>query len=305
MYKRQGDFNVIDFTEKYKTEDGNEQSIFNKKLDELGFATSSCLLFTTNTIINPQPLFKKSEKSYILSTTDSLEYNISTRRLNVIEPSVIDILPPGELPKKNKASLLDVIIPTLLSTGGMLLARYLIMLFAPSAAGLGNTMLLMSGAMGVVALVTSLYNYMKQIKENKKDVEEWKTNYENYINKKILTIKEWQKSDINYLNSVYPDMDTLFTNTSEINSSIFSRSQNDNDFMRISLGTSDEVKPLFEIKSEKKDNIFYDIYYKKIGDKIKIIIPSKKETKRIKKLSTEERAAEYKNRFLLTDLRCV
>lgn len=302
LYNAKGDFNVIDFTEKYKTEDGNEQSIFNKKLDELGFATSSCLLFTTNTIINPQPLFKKSEKSYILSTTDSLEYNISTRRLNVIEPSVIDILPPGEMPKKNKASLLDVIIPTLLSTGGMLLARYLIMLFAPGAAGLGNTMLLMSGAMGVVALVTSLYNYMKQIKENKKDVEEWKTNYENYINKKILTIKEWQKSDINYLNSVYPDMDTLFTNTSEINSSIFSRSQNDNDFMRISLGTSDEVKPLFEIKSEKKDNIFYDIYYKKIGDKIKIIIPSKKETKRIKKLSTQERAAEYKNRFLLTDL---
>ena len=101
------------------------------------------------------------------------------------------------------------------------------MLCAPSAARLVNTMLLMSGAMGVVALVTSLENYMKQIKENKKDVEEWKTNYENYINKKILTIKEWQKSDINYLNSVYPDMDTLFTNTSEINSSIFSRSQND------------------------------------------------------------------------------
>ena len=69
LYNAKGDFNVIDFTEKYKTEDGNEQSIFNKKLDELGFATSSCLLFTTNTIINPQPLFKKSEKSYILSTT--------------------------------------------------------------------------------------------------------------------------------------------------------------------------------------------------------------------------------------------
>ena len=73
LYNAKGDFNVIDFTEKYKTEDGNEQSIFNKKLDELGFATSSCLLFTTNTIINPQPLFKKSEKIYILSTTDSLE----------------------------------------------------------------------------------------------------------------------------------------------------------------------------------------------------------------------------------------
>ena len=97
-------------------------------------------------------------------------------------------------------------------------------------------------------------------------------------------------------------MDTLFKNTSEINSAIFSRSQNDKDFMIISLGTSSEVKPLFEIKSEKKDNIFYDIYYKKYGDKIKILLPSKKDEKRRKKLTPTERAEEDKNKFLLTDL---
>lgn len=293
LYNAKADFQVIDFA---------EEDILGKKLDELGFVTSSCVLFTTETIITPQILFEKTENSYILKAEDTLEYNISTRRLNVIESSVIDILPPGEMPKKSKSSFLDVIIPTVLSTGGMLVARYLIMLFAPGAGGMGNTMLLMSGAMGVVALVTSLYNYMKQKKEYNKGVEEWKENYENYINKKIITIKEWQKNDIKYLNSVYPDMDTLFANTAEISGAIFSRSQNDSDFMRISLGTSGEVKPLFEIKSDKKDNIFYDIYYKKIGDKIKIIIPSKRETKRMQKLSTEEQAAERKNRFLLTDL---
>lgn len=72
----------------------------------------------------------------------------------------------------------------------------------------------------------------------------------------------------------------LFENTAEINGVIFSRSQNDSDFMKISLGTSDEVKPLFEIRSEKKDNIFYDIYYKMRRDNkgIDIIIPSKKRT---------------------------
>lgn len=287
------DFQIIDFA---------EDDILDKKLDELGFVTSSSVLFTTDIDIVPQALFDKSENSYILKENDTLEYNISTRRLNVIEPSVIDILPPGEMPQKSKASFLDVIIPTVLSTGGMLAARYLVMLFAPGTAGMGNTMLLMSGAMGVVALVTSMYNFRKQRNDYKKNVQEWKENYENYINKKIATIKEWQQSDIKYLNSVYPDMDTLFTNTAEINGSIFSRSQNDSDFMRISLGTSDEVKPLFEIKAEKKDNIFYDIYYKKIGDKIKIIIPSKKDTKRMQKLSTEEQAEERRNRFLLTDL---
>lgn len=155
-------------------------------------------------------------------------------------------------PKRIKSSLLDVLIPTVLSTGGMLGARFLIMKLVPSASSMGNTMLLMSGAMGVVSLVTSFYSFMKKRTDYKKNVEEWKNNYENYIARIIRTIKEWQESDIVYLNSVYPNMDTLFKNTAEINGIIFSRSQNDNDFMKISLGTSDEVKPLFEIKSREK-----------------------------------------------------
>lgn len=297
LYNARGDFNVIDVTEEI---DGKR--VLDMKLDELGFVTSSCVLFTSEVNVNPSDLFTKVESSYILKAGNSLEYNISTRRLNVIEPSVIDIIPPGEMPQKKKNSLLDVIIPTVLSTGGMLVARYIVMLFSSSDSGMGNTMLLMSGAMGVVALVTSMYNFMRQRKEYKGNVEEWKNNYENYIHRKIQTINEWQKSDIKYLRSVYPDMEVLFNNTSEINSAIFSRSQNDKDFMMISLGSSGEVKPLFEIKSEKKDNIFYDIYYKKFGDSIKIFIPSKKDERRRKKLSTAQRAEEDKNKFLLTDI---
>ena len=297
LYNSRGDFNVIDFTE---TADG--KPVYDKALDELGIVTSTCLYFTLDTAVRPRALFRRVESSYILRSGDSLEYNISTRRLNVIESSVIDILPPGEMPGKDKGSLLDVLIPTLLSTGGMLAARFLIMQFSKSAASMGDTMLLMSGAMGIVALVTSLYNYLKKKNEYRASVGELKTNYENYIHRMISTIKEWQISDIKYLNSMYPNMDTLFKNTAEINGALFSRSQNDNDFMRITLGTSDEVKPLFEIRSEKKDNIFYDIYYKKTGDWIQIRIPSKKEKKRRKHMTAAERAREDKNQFLLTDL---
>lgn len=301
LYNAKGDFSVIDFTVTFTVKDKNI-SILDKKLDELGFVTSSCLLFTTNTKVNKQALFEKSERSYILKNGNNLEYNISTRRLNVIESSIIDILPPGEVPKKNKQSLLDVIIPTALSAGGMMAARYLIQIISPQSSGMGNTMIMMSGAMAVVAFVTSFYNYKKQKREHKKSLEEWIENYENYIARKIATIKEWQQSDIKYLNSTYPDMGTLFTNTANIDSAIFSRSQNDNDFMRISLGTSDEVKPLFEIKSEKKDTISYDVYYKKIGDKIKIFVPDKKDEKRRKKLTPDALANEDKNKFLLTEL---
>lgn len=297
LYNAKGEFNIIDVTEEI---DG--KNVLDMELDSLGFVTSSCILFTMETNVNPVALFTRVENSYILKEEDSLEYNISTRRLNVIEPSVIDIIPPEGMPQKKKNSIWDVILPTVLSTGGMLLARYVVMMFSPNAVNTGNNMLLMSGAMGVVALVTSFYNFTKQKNEYKGNLAEWKKNYENYIHRKIETINEWQKSDIKYLNSVYPTMDTLFRNTAEINSAIFARSQNDNDFMRISLGTSDEVKPLFEIKCEKKDNIFYDIYYKKYGDTIKIILPSKSEERRRKRLTPAERAEEDKNKFLLTDL---
>ena len=56
-------------------------------------------------------------------------------------------------------------------------------------------------------------------------------------------------------------IDELFINTAELNRAIFARSQNDSDFMKISLGKSKQVEPMFEIKNEKKDEIFYDIGY--------------------------------------------
>lgn len=303
LYTDKGSYNIVDFTADLER-DGNKIKIYNAGLDQLGFVTSSCILFTKADEIKPLCLFHKEENSYILKEKNTLEYNISTRRLNVIEPSIIDIIPPNDMPQKDKASFLDVIIPTVLSTGGMLGARFLIMKLAPSASSMGNTMILMSGAMGVVSLVTSLYSFMKKKTDYKKNVQEWKSNYENYIGRIIGTIQKWQESDIVYLNSVYPSMDVLFENTAEINGVIFSRSQNDSDFMKISLGTSDEVKPLFEIRSEKKDNIFYDIYYKMRRDNkgIDIIIPSKKEDHKLNKLSPEEKAERKRNRFLLTDL---
>lgn len=63
IYNAKGDFNVIDFTDTFivNDENGKEKTIniFDKKLDELGFVTSSSLLFTTETDINPKILFEK------------------------------------------------------------------------------------------------------------------------------------------------------------------------------------------------------------------------------------------------------
>ena len=293
LYNSKGGFDVIDLSRHVTVKDASGErtiSILDKKLDELEFVTSTTLLFTRDTKVRPQVLFSDCRRSYILKEQDDLEYNISTRRLNVVEAAEIDIIPPGEMPQKSKQSLKDVLIPTLLSAVTMFLARLFVQNFMGDS-GASSSMLVMTIVMPLAALVTTTYNYRRQISEYEATLEEWVTNYEAYINDKIRMIREWQSNDIKYLKSTYPDMDKLFDNTDSIDSSIFSRSQNDNDFMRISLGTSDMVKPLFEIKSEKKDAINHEVYYLMKNNNnvqtVEVIVPSR-EKKLRKKMSDSD-----------------
>ena len=250
-FTRKGKFRVIDC----------EKELKNTKvtLTSLGFVTSSVLMITMDPDTKEQVLFENVPGSYILKSDDnSLEYNISSRTLEAVESSDIEILPPGEVPQKEERSLADILIPTVISTGGMIGVRA----FMSSSSGLGGTMWMMTAATGVMTLVTTTYNYFKQGKTNKKKKGEWKENYENYIKRIVDKIGDWQQADVTYLQQLYPDMSALFKDLARLDSAIFARSQNDNDFMRITLGVSENVRPLFNIKYDKKDEIFSDVYYR-------------------------------------------
>ena len=90
-----------------------------------------------------------------------MEYNISSRRLNVIEPSVIDIIPPNDMPSKKSGSLMDVLIPMIISLFGMGGLRLLCGLLSDNST-MNNAMMIMTLAMPVISGVTSFYNYSKQ-----------------------------------------------------------------------------------------------------------------------------------------------
>lgn len=183
LYDSNGMHGVINFTE--KNEAGDEW-LYNSSLTELGIVTSSCILITDNNKITRRTLFKNSS-SYILKEKDSLEYNISSRRLNVIEPSVIDIIPPNDMPSKKSGSLMDVLIPMIISLFGMGGLRLLCGLLSDNST-MNNAMMIMTLAMPVISGVTSFYNYSKQKRQYKVDVKEWKDNYENYISRVMKTI---------------------------------------------------------------------------------------------------------------------
>lgn len=248
-----------------------------KKLYELGIVTTSCVVIPTKNNVSLMRLFPDYQMESLVDN-QRLEYNISTRRIAVAEPSVIDIIPPGEMPGKQKRKYFDIIIPTAISMGALFAGRSLMAMFNDNASGF--SMIAMMMVTSVSTMVTQTYNFIKQGRDNVKSLSEWKSNYENYLTRIWNRILDWQKSDINYLRTTYPNMDELFASTQVLDRAIFARSQNDADFFKINLGKSSQVQPMFEIKNEKKDEIFYDIGYRIHKDdeerRIEIILPPKK-----------------------------
>jgi len=271
---------VVLYRTKNETEFISVKDNLESKLYELGIVTTSCVVIPATNQIVLKPLFSAYQFPS-LSDASKLEYNISTRRIAVAEPSVIDIIPPGDIPGKQRRRYLDIIIPTVLSMGTLVASRALLALFRDDATGF--SMLAMMMTTSISTMVTQSYNFVRQGKDNEKSMEEWKTNYENYLTRVWDRILDWQKSDINYLRTTYPDIDELFKKTAFLDRAIFARSQNDSDFFKINLGKSKQVEPMFEIKNEKKDEIFYDIGYKIHKDnkdcRVEIIMPQEEKRK--------------------------
>lgn len=330
FYTIMGQFSFLDVNGESVDELDKDKTVrknYDMPLSSLGIVTSSQFLITDKTELESvSKLFDDTEKqkTYILRENNTLEYNISTRRLNVIEPTEIDILPAGDMPPEQKGKLIDSLMPPIITGLGMVGIRYVIGRFSSSSA-FNSSMMAMTIAMPFMSAVNSFYGRIRQSKEHTRSVSDWKEKYEKYINDTIIKNKivKWQRDEIIYLRKVYPEMKKLFNEAGEISPVIFSRSQNDKDFMRISLGVSDEIKPSFEIKAEQKDDIFYDIRYKlHAGDKnraassdedsteasapyIEVILPpsdKKKRGSKKKKNSYQGTAAEMKNQFLLTEL---
>lgn len=272
LYRAKEELELIDVSEN-----------LNQKLYELGIVTTSCIQIPCSGSADKVTLSSLFPKYNLPAICDSekMEYNISTRRITVAEDSVIDILPPDEFPREQKRSYFDVIIPTAISMLALGLSRGLMALFRDNASGFSMIAMMMTTS--ISTMVTQSYNFVKQGKDNEKSAQEWKENYEKYLTRIWNRILEWQKSDINYLCTTYPSIKSLFTQTKSLNRAIFARSQNDFDFFKIRLGTSEKVEPMFEIKNEQKEEIFSDIGYVIQKDKpeqrVRIIVPEKKSKK--------------------------
>ena len=260
--------------------------IYDLTIDELGFVTATQIVIDNSKkfIDSPHLIFPENTESYVIKEND-LEYNISTRRINVVEPSIIEIQPAGSMPQIDKSIAKGALLTSVLSIGLGIGMRYVMTkipdiqerlaeLFnkplpdtsSVSSSAYGSSMILMSVGMGLVSAITMLVNSSRQNKKIEEDAKKWKKNYEQYIIRTINNIVKYQKQDIMYLNTVYPQMNELFISVEKVDSVIFSRSQSDDDFLSISLGISEQITPLFEIKYEKKNLIIDDTIRYKLSE---------------------------------------
>lgn len=260
-------------------------SDFEKKLYEIGFITSTRIVFdctekyetyelNTSNII---PAFNPENKSNTFLTFP--EYNISTRQMYQFDDTPIEIIPPSEPPQKQEQNLFFTMLPTVMMISSMVLVRGLM----SNGSGGGMAMVGLSATMGVVTLITSVINYVRQSNTYKKNLKDWREHYQDYISKVIAEIQQRKSLDVKKLCELYPDVNDIL-DSNNVNQSvysmsahIFSRAFADRDFLSVRLGVSNDVINMFEIKGTGKDVVFSaaNFIFGKEGQ-VQLFIPSDK-----------------------------
>ena len=205
------------------------------------------------------------------------DYNISTRQLSRFDETPVEIIPPSGPPQKPEQNIFFMLLPTIIMIGVTIMTRVM----TSGSDSIGTVLL--SSVMSLVTVVISVINFLRQGKKYKKDLANWKNSYEEYINKTIARILKRQEEDAAKFDEMYPDVNALFDESKPEKSvygicgRIFSRCQEDTDFLTVRLGTSDMVENTFDIRGSKRDVIFSSEGFRIKFDKVKLYLSEDKD----------------------------
>ncbi|MBR1481559.1 MAG: hypothetical protein IJ598_01180 [Ruminococcus sp.] len=257
------------------------QADMEKPLVAVGFISSTRLVFdpteryrsfeiNTSAVI---PAFSPDNEDGIAFP----DYNISTRQLTRFDDTPVEIIPPSNPPQKTEQNIFFLLLPTIVMIAVTIMTRVM-----TSGAGSIGAVLL-SAAMSLVTMVLSVVNYVRQGNQYRKNLKKWRTDYESYIDKTIARILSRQEQDAARLDEMYPDVNELFDESKPDKSvygvigSIFSRSQQDDDYLAVRLGVSDAVKNTFDIKGGRREVIFSSEGFRIKFDKVKLYLSEDEE----------------------------
>ena len=175
----------------------------------------------------------------------------SPRMLSVLNKDPIEVLNPPEKPEKPRDNLVMHLTPALLMITVTIMTRSGLiggMTFGSRA------MLISSVAMASAGIITSIISFTVSIRQNKKDVINWKSDYTAYIENKRLEIETEQQRELAAVTDMYPKADRVRDFVKTFSGRLFERSYKDADFLHVRAGVG-QVPALRAPKSQQQEKI--------------------------------------------------
>ncbi|MGM9603394.1 MAG: type VII secretion protein EssC [Faecousia sp.] len=160
------------------------------------------------------------------------KFNRNTRIKPVVCDEKIEILDPPAVPQKPKENVFQQLLPSL----GMLLAAGVMVILYNSP-----TMLIMSGITGGISIITAIMTLRNNRKEYIEGVADRLQKYNAYVDNKRQEIEMFRSQERSDLEELYISQEVAQQRFIGFSSSLFDRTQEDEDYLCVRLGSGDVV----------------------------------------------------------------
>ena len=207
-------------------------------------------LFTTSdgsvstTLSNSKVIYQQNHFEYP-------KYIKNVRQQYVIPEGEIEVLDPKPLNEPEKQNIVVSLLPTLMSTGVMMLMRTMI--------GSGKRMIIMGAGMMIAGVATSVVSIVSSAKKNKKDGIKREKDYFDYIKEREEYIIGMREKEYAISCQKNPSLEEEIQLVADFDSRLFSRKKEHDDFLMVRIGTG-IVKTNNPVKYNTHDYVDTDDY---------------------------------------------
>lgn len=181
--------------------------------------------------------------------TNSLKYplfNRSTRVHRKFSDEKIEILDAPEIPQKPQNNVVLSLLPAVSTL-------ILTIIFRGIMSESTGTFVIMSICTMSIGILTSIFTLISGSKKYKKDCEDRKTKYSNYIEKKRNEISKARQDELDGLNEMYCDIEQDISTITNFDRRLFEKTREDEDFLRVYLGRGTvKAKRPIEIRKQER-----------------------------------------------------
>lgn len=157
------------------------------------------------------------------------KYIKNVRQQYVIPEGEIEVLDPKPQKEPDKQNIVVSLLPTLMTTGIMMLMR--------SMGGSGKRMIFMSAGMMIAGVATTIFSFVSSSKKAKKDGIKREKDYFDYLKEREEYIVGIREKEYEISCQKNPSLEEEIQLVADFDSRLFSRKKEHDDFLMVRIGT--------------------------------------------------------------------